>query len=103
MGKFQGNYLTPARYRDGYIAAEQKVRRLRSRVEGVKTKMMLGDVEDPAELEKAQEELAEAQREADRLHCLWTTGKEPGAAAMGIVWRNSLGKVIGHEGGEDQV
>lgn len=103
MGKFQGKYLMPARYRDAYIAAEQKVRRLKDRVEGVKTKMMLEDVEDPTELEKAQEELAEAQREADRLHCLWTTGKEPGDAAMGIVWRNSMGKVISHGGGEDQV
>lgn len=95
MGKYRGNYLTPAKYRDAYIAADQKVRRLKSRVEGLRSKLMIVDYDEQpeveAELNKAMEDFQAAKKEADRLHCLWTTGKEPGAAARGIVWRNSLG------------
>ena len=96
MGKFQGSFFNGTKYRDAYIAATQRVERAKARVEGVKTQMMVGAVEDMAELETAQKELAAAQREADRLHCLWTTGKEPEEIRSGSVreYRNALGKVV---------
>ena len=43
MGRFEGTYLKLASYRDAYIAATQAVERAGSRVEAVKTRMMLGD------------------------------------------------------------
>lgn len=96
MGKFQGTFFDTTKHRDAYIAATQRVERAQASLEGVKTRMMLGDVEDQAELEKAQEELEAARREADRLHCLWTTGKEPEEIKAGSVreYRDALGKVV---------
>ena len=96
MGKFQGTFFNATKYRDKYIAATQWVERAKASVEGVKTRMMLGDVEGMEELETAQKELAAAQREADRLHCLWTTGKEPEEIKAGSVreYRDALGKVV---------
>lgn len=42
MGRFEGTYLKLASYRDAYIAATRAVERAGSRVEAVKTRMMLG-------------------------------------------------------------
>ncbi len=93
MGRFEGTYLKLASYRDAYIAATRAVERAGSRVEAVKTRMMLGDKAAEGGLDAAQEELAAAQKEAARLHCLWTTGLEPETARVGIVWKDSLGRV----------
>ena len=55
MGRFEGTYLKLASYRDAYIAATQAVERAGSRVEAVKTRMMLGDKAADAIVEAAKD------------------------------------------------
>ena len=55
MGRFEGTYLKLASYRDAYIAATQAVERAGSRVEAVKTRMMLGDKAADAVVEAAKD------------------------------------------------